>query len=272
MQLTPEVINLFRKKIYLYYTAHGRTFPWRGSVTPYHILVSEIMLQQTQTDRVLPKYEAFIKQFPDFSTLAHASQALVLAYWSGLGYNRRALYLHRCAQEVMQKHKGILPETEETLLSLPGIGPYTAAAIRTFAFNQPVVLIETNVRTVFIHEFFKKNEKIADTQLLPLIEQTLDDANPRVWYWALMDYGAMLKKSVTNPSRKSRHYAKQSKFVGSRRQIRGQILKLLLASSMTEDKLITKISKEREEIKQVLEQLEKEGFIQKTNHTYQLVQ
>ncbi len=267
MVLTPPQVLSFQQKIYNYYQRFGRSFPWRGSgVTPYEILVSEVMLQQTQSQRVIPKYRAFIQKLPDFLALATAPQSQVLLLWSGLGYNRRALFLKRCAQEVMDKYRGILSADELVLKQLPGIGTYTAAAIAAFAFNKPVVLIETNVRTVFIQEFFEHKKDINDDELLPLIKQVLDYGNPRRWYWALMDYGAHLKKQLGNLNRKSAHYTKQSKFVGSDRQIRGMILKLLLTKPRTEKEVITHISGNALLVKQIIDTLRAEGFITITNN------
>jgi A/G-specific adenine glycosylase len=186
----------------------------------YRILVSEIMLQQTQVERVLDKYKVFIRIFPDFSSLAVAPLADILKVWQGLGYNRRAVALQKIAISVMKESRGRLPVTREELLKLPGIGKYTASAILTFACNQPNIFIETNIRRVFIHFFFRDRENISDAEILPLIEMTLDAGNPREWYYALMDYGAMLKKTVENPNRKSSHYKKQAPFHGSNRQLR----------------------------------------------------
>lgn len=186
------------------------------------------MLQQTQVDRVIPKYESFLNRFPSFSELAAASKQEVLRFWSGLGYNRRGLNLQKAAMQVIALHQGKLPSDHQLLDSLPGIGPATASSIQAFAFNLPSVFIETNVRSVFIHEFFPTLEKVPDSKILSLVGETLDRDNPRKWYNALMDYGTMLKSLFKNPSKKSLAYAKQSKFSGSKRQIRGYLLKLLL--------------------------------------------
>lgn len=223
-----EQTEAFRSTILENYRLYGRSFPWRETRDPYAILVSEMMLQQTQTLRVLPKYEAWLKLFPDALTLANAPLSDVLAAWNGLGYNSRAKYLQNACREVCKKYNGIFPDTKDGLDSLPGVGPYTAGAVSTFAYNNPEVFIETNIRSVFIFFFFNgSEEKIPDDRLLPLVEQTLDRRNPREWYYALMDYGAELKKRVKNPSRKSSQYAKQSKFEGSLRQARGAILRQL---------------------------------------------
>lgn len=226
--LSEEQISAFRSTIHENYRLYGRSFPWRKTHDPYAILVSEMMLQQTQTLRVLPKYEAWLVLFPDAASLASAPLSDVLAAWNGLGYNSRAKYLQNACREVCGKYNGIFPGTKDGLDSLPGVGPYTAGAVSAFAYNNPEVFIETNIRSVFIFFFFNgTEEKIPDQLLLPLVEQTLDRNNPREWYYALMDYGAELKKRVKNPSRKSAQYAKQSKFEGSLRQARGAILRQL---------------------------------------------
>jgi A/G-specific adenine glycosylase len=224
---TPDAIGLLRSAVYAYYGEHGRDLPWRKTSDPYHILVSEVMLQQTQVDRVIPKYVSFIRRFPDFASLASASSSEVLGEWQGLGYNRRALSLQKAAKTVMKDHGGVLPQDKATLMTLPGIGDYTASAIRAFAFNQPDAVIETNIRAVFIHHFFPEEERVADAQLLPVVEAAIDRDNPRRWYQALMDYGVRLKQQ-DNASRRSAHHRPQSRFQGSRRQARGEILRILL--------------------------------------------
>jgi A/G-specific adenine glycosylase len=218
----------FRQTVFDHFAKRGRQFPWRETRDPYAIWVSEIMLQQTQTERVVPKYVAFLAAFPTVQDLAHAEPTEVLKLWQGLGYNRRGLALHKAAQQVVQDHDGIMPNTEEALQSLPGIGAYTAAAICAFAYNQPAVMIETNIRRVFIHHFFHDSHEVHDRDIMTYIAQTVDKEHPREWYYALMDYGAALPKQIANPNRKSKHYVKQSTFEGSNRQVRGAIMKLSL--------------------------------------------
>lgn len=214
--------------VWEHYTQRGRhSLPWRKTQNPYRILVSEVMLQQTQVDRVLPKYKAFLKEFPTVHALAKAPLSAVLIAWQGLGYNRRAKMLHRCAQEVVRSHKGVFPREFVALLALPGVGPYTAAAVSAFAYNEPVPLIETNVRTVYIHHFFTGKDEVTDGEILALVVKTMSQEKPREWYWALMDYGSHLKKTVGNVNARSKHYIKQSTFKGSDRQIRGAILRIL---------------------------------------------
>lgn len=231
----------FQAKVLTYYTQNGRhDLPWRRTKNPYRILVSEVMLQQTQVARVIPKYTEFLKVFPTIQALAEASNIQVVRIWSGLGYNRRALFLKRAAEAIVQEHKGIFPKDVTTLEALPGVGSYTARAVVIFAYNQPEVCIETNIRSAFIHEFFPKKKVVTDAKILPLIGQALDTKNPRQWYWALMDYGAYIKQTIGNPSRKSAHHTKQSLFKGSVRQIRGEIMRQCLSQGFVTKKEIVK--------------------------------
>lgn len=209
-----------------------RSMPWRDDTRPYYILVSELMLQQTQVDRVIPKFNVFISRFPDEKSLAVAPLADVLTLWSGLGYNRRAKYLHDSAKKIMTEFKGSFPQSKADIISLPGVGPGTAGAIITYAFNQPVTFIETNIRTVYFHHFFEDGDKVSDAQLLPIIERTLAVDHPREFYWALMDYGAWLKKNGAGRITQSKHYKKQSPLKGSVRELRGLIVKQLASSDI----------------------------------------
>ncbi len=222
------------------------------------------MLQQTGADRVKSRFEPFLGRFPDFPTLAQATPGEVLAAWQGLGYNRRALALKSLAERVTNDFGGLLPEDEHQLRTLPGIGPYTAAAVLVFAFNQPVVMIETNIRRVFIHCFFQDRTGISDSEIRPLVRDTLDRGNPCGWYNALMDYGAFLSTLPGNPNRRSRHYQRQSRFEGSVRQVRGRILRILLESGqLTETILCGKLDISPAAIEPVLRGLEEEGFIER---------
>ncbi len=218
------------------------------------------MLQQTQVSRVTEKFRAFLKLFPNFESLAVAPAGEVIKAWSGLGYNRRALFLHQSAQMIMVEYGGRLPKDQQELTKLPGVGWNTAGAVLAYAYNLPAVFIETNIRRVLLHHFFQDKAGISDAQLLPLIEQTVDRKNPREWYWALMDYGTYLAATVENPNRRSRHYNKQSKFEGSRRQVRGKILKLLMDKpSVAISQLEQKIQDPR--VAEVAHELAEEGFV-----------
>lgn len=250
--------DAFRSFINSWYVLYGRhSLPWRLTTDPYVILLSELMLQQTQVSRVIPKYAAFLQSFPTIASLRTAQLADVLKLWQGLGYNRRAKYLWQLAQ-----HVDHLPTSESELLQLPGIGPYTASAICAFAFNQPVVMIETNIRTVFLYHFFPHQQNVADKDVLPLVSTTMDRSNPRQWYWALMDYGSYLKSIVPNPSRTSRHHTKQTKFAGSVRQTRGEIIRLLLEhDKLSQDEMVALRPYLQTNITQALYQLESENMI-----------
>jgi A/G-specific adenine glycosylase len=258
----PKSIDKFKQTIYQYYAEHRREMPWRVSRNPYHILVSEIMLQQTQVGRVLAKYEEFTSRFPDFDSVSKARLQEILGVWQGLGYNRRAIALQKICRLVVTEYGGVLPSFAETLQTFPGIGPATAGAICAFAFNQPTVFIETNIRRVFIHFFFPNKNGVKDKEILPLVEGTLDTRNPRRWYHALMDYGAMLKKEEHNPNRRSAHYNRQAPFQGSNREIRGLILKTLLDKpELTERELIRSVGKSPKRVQPIITQLIREGFL-----------
>lgn len=267
-------ITDFQKEIWGYYREHGRhEMLWRKTNDPYRIVVSEIMLQQTQVDRVTPKYKEFIKAFPNFSALARAPLSRVLSAWQGLGYNRRALFLKKLAEVVVEKYKGKLPSDPEILHTLPGIGEATAGSIAAFAFNHPSVFIETNIRRVFIHFFFPKSKKVNDNAVMKLVAQAVDQKNPREWYLALMDYGTMLAvREKENPNRKSAHYVKQKKFVGSDRQVRGKIVAMLIQKkSLTARTVAQQMNEPLERIEKIFAQLEKEGFVRRKGKVFSII-
>jgi len=271
ISLSTAEARKFRQKIYRHYEKYGRRFPWRETRDPYRILVSEIMLQQTQTGRVVEKFGEFIAAFPDITGLARAELKAILKVWQGLGYNRRALYLKRLARMVISDYGGVIPDNQKELEELPGLGPATSASIAAFAFNRPVVFLETNIRTVFIHHFFPGEEKIRDSAILPLAEAALDRDNPRRWYNALMDYGTMLKKNGVNPGRRSLHYVRQSPFKGSDRQIRGKSLRLLGDhASLTRDEMIARLAGDSGRITRILNQLVKEGLLREEKERYRI--
>lgn len=235
---------------------------WREVINPYYVVVSEVMLQQTQTGRVEKKFPLFIELFPTFEALAQAPFVNVLECWVGLGYNRRARALHEISNRVCKDFGGQLPSEIEVLETFKGLGKATASSIVAFAFNKPTVFIETNIRTVYLHTFFPGEEGISDSELLPYIEATVDKKNPREWYYALMDYGVMLKKQYKNPSRNSRHHVVQSKFEGSRRQVRGAVLKYLVKSGeVQKQKLLKELLFDQSTVESVLLDLQKEGLI-----------
>jgi A/G-specific adenine glycosylase len=223
-------IRKFRKIVLSYYNEAGRDFPWRGKVSPWGILVSEFMLQQTQTERVTRYWQRWMKLWPSPAALAKASLAEALREWSGLGYNRRCKNLLDCAAIIASEKGGKVPDNPQELLPLPGVGPYIAGAVACFAYNYPSVFIETNIRAAVLHFFFPSKTGVKDSEIFPILETALDSDKPRIWYYALMDYGAMLKKTGVNPGRRSAHYTRQSPFNGSFRQVRGRILKTLIAN------------------------------------------
>jgi A/G-specific adenine glycosylase len=251
----------FKRLIRTHWRNHGRhDLPWRLTTDPYAILVSEVMLQQTQVSRVVDKHREFLMVFPTFRALARAPVSRVLKVWQGLGYNRRALQLHRCAQVVVREHKGKLPAEYETLRKLPGIGPYTAGAVLAFAFNAPHPVIETNIRRVYLHHYFSGRRKVADSTLLKVVERTLDRKNPRIWYSALMDYGTHLATAVPNPNRRSRSYTRQPTFEGSLRQLRGRILRHLTKhGAISHPELASLMQDKRTGV--AIAALEREGFV-----------
>lgn len=271
--ISRKEVMLFQRQVYLTYKTHSRAhLPWRQTQNPYHILVSELMLQQTQAERVVPKYLLFIKSFRTISELAKAKPSKILRVWQGLGYNRRALYLKKIAETIAHTYGGKFPEEYSQLIALKGIGQSTAGAILNFAYNKATPFIETNIRTTYIHHFFKNSSSVSDTDILSLVSKTIDNKNPRQWFYALYDYGTQLKTSLgkrrTQIHVKSTSYIKQSKFLGSNRQIRGEILRILLKikkgsvpTIIKESKLL--ISIEAKLVKHILTQLEKEGFVSK---------
>ena len=267
-----------------------RDLPWRRTYDPYAIWISEVMLQQTQVSRVDGRWQRWLERFPTVDALAAAAPSDVLEEWQGLGYNRRALSVHRAAQAISEAG-GVFPQDPKELVKLPGIGPATAAGIRAFAFNLHGVYLETNVRTVFLHELYPQAEGVPDSELVPLVELTCPasiagaadaaatELTPRSWYYALLDYGAYLKKTIPNPSRRSKSHVKQSRFKGSHRQKRAELLRVLLAhkdeggaefETLHQELCQIEVSAGRETLDEqvtlgLLEELAKEGFCQKND-------
>ncbi len=269
-------IHKLQQTILGWYKQNGRQLPWRETTDPYKILVSEMMLQQTQVDRVLPKYHLFFMQFPTLHALAMAPVAEVLRTWSGLGYNRRALYLHRCVYAIYEKNKGTFPETTDELLKLPGIGKYTAAAVLSFAYNKNIPVIDVNIERIFNRVFYGK--KINYSALLP-------ENSSRDWHNALMDIGALfctaknpkcpecpiknLCASAHNQKRIEATWKKKKivPFKKSDRIVRGTILKLLTRKNKQTVDILYKqlleqnIKRERKKFDEVITQLEKDGLV-----------
>lgn len=227
------LIRDFKTTLQRYYEPPlKRSMPWRdpdknGYFDPYKILVSEIMLQQTQVGRVTEYFNRFLSRFPDVSTLAAVDLAEVLVVWKGLGYNRRARFVHQAARSITENFEAVVPNDIDRLISLPGVGKNTAGAVLAYAFNQPTIFIETNVRTIYIHHFFSDEPTVSDKQIEDVLKMTIDLHSPREFYWALMDYGTEFKKEHKNMNSRSKHYVKQKPFKGSLRELRGRILWLV---------------------------------------------
>lgn len=266
-----DSLAAFQEAVLAHYREHGRDLSWRRTRDPYAILVSEVMLQQTQVSRVVPKYEAFLAAFPTIEALASAPLADVLRVWSGLGYNRRAKALHEAARAIVEHHQGAVPRSYEALRALPGIGHATAAQVLAFAFGVAVPYVETNIRAAFIHWFFPERDQVSDRELLPLVEATLDRADPRTWYYALMDYGAALKRAVPNPSRRSAHHVRQAAFAGSSREARGAVLKMLASRGRaTTTRIAADSGIDVGRIATAIEALAREGLVVRDGRSWRL--
>jgi len=226
LELNSQKIELFRHKIFDFYRLNRRSFPWRESSDRYAVMISEIMLQQTQAERVVPKYTAWLQHFPDVAALASAQLKDVLAMWSGLGYNSRAVRLHRSASIILECFGGIVPSTPELLKKLPGIGEYTCRSIPVFADNFDVAAVDTNIRRILIHEFMLA-EDIAPINLQQVADAVLPRGQSREWHNALMDYGALL---LTSKRSGIRSLSRQSTFLGSKRWYRGRLVHDLVRS------------------------------------------
>jgi len=258
----PPTPQAFQKFVLRYFKKSGRAFPWRATRDPYKILVSEVMLQQTQTERVVVKYEEFLNIFPTWEALRQATPAEVVKVWMGLGYYRRAFNLHKAAQCVWNEYGGVPPETAEGLKNLPGVGPYTAAAVAAFAFGEPAPMIETNIRAVYLYTFYPQVCEVSDKEILRKVEETLYRRDPRSWFYALMDLGVELKKHTKGINQRSKHHVKQSKFEGSQRQVRAAVLRVVAeAASIRLADIPRKISYEPEKIEAAIKALQAEGLI-----------
>ncbi len=271
-------IAAFRREVWAFYQRGRRSFPWRETSDPYAILVSEFMLQQTQVQRVLTAYPSFVERFPSLPALAEASLEQVLEQWGRLGYSRRALHLRRAARHTLDHYGGVLPGTAQELQTLPGVGPATAAAVAAFAFGEPTVLLETNIRSAFIHHFFPGHDLVPDTALRPLVAEAVDHHNPRDWYYALMDLGAFLKRVDRGLTRRAAAYRAQSAFAGSRRALRAAVVREVLEGLGGRPQLEALCAEGEgrlaaytpEMLAGVLEELEREGFLRAEGAGYRI--
>jgi A/G-specific adenine glycosylase len=252
-----------------------RDFAWRDTRDPYAVLVSEVMLQQTQVSRVVPYWERWMADFPDLEALAAAPLEAVLLDWQGLGYNRRAVALKRLAEEVVGAHRAAghagpagLSSDPRALTALPGVGPATAAGVRAFAFDLPSAYLETNVRAVVLHELFADADGVSDRTIVPLVEAAAQraaerDIGAREWNYALLDYGAHLKKTLPNPSRRSAHHSRQSAFEGSHRQKRARLLRAVLGGPGLSAGEYAEGWVEPDLAERILCELEEDGFVRR---------
>ncbi len=269
-----EKYSDFYSQLWDYYDRHGRhDLLWRqpdtgGYFDPYKIMVSEVMLQQTQVTRVTPKYQLFIAKYPTIQSLSNASLGDVLRIWQGLGYNRRAKFLWQAAQQVTHEYQGVMPGSAKELTQLAGVGINTAGAIMAYAYNEAEIFIETNIRTVYIHHFFSDQQNVSDSDIRSIVADTIDTESPRTFYWALMDYGSYLKQNVGNLNTVSASYKKQSTFHGSKRQIRGTVIRELSKDSRSYEQLQEIIHDER--LDAVLADLQAEDLVRKQSNYYSL--
>lgn len=263
--LTTGLARSFQRFLMRFYASCGRDLPWRKTTDPYPILVSEFMLQQTRVERVLSKYPEFLGRFPDIGALARAPRHEVLLAWQGLGYNRRALALHEMARRIGNEYQGSIPLDRTLLDTFPGIGSATAGAIVVFSTNRPEIFIETNIRRVYIHLFFPDAPEVHDREIVPILGKTLMKKRPREFYYALMDYGSILKRGTGNPNARSSSYSRQSSFEGSDRQLRGIILRHLLSrGGAREEELRGLVPVEHGRLERILRGLESDGFIERS--------
>jgi len=273
--MTPEK---FRSLVWKHYRMHGRhDLPWRKTSDVYKVIVSEVMLQQTQVDRVMPFYKKFIKQFPTVSKLAKAPLSDVLKAWQGLGYNRRAKLLREATQKLVSTRPSVTRSNLVTdvlvarLEELPGVGPYTARAVAAFAFNEDVIVIETNIRTAVMHHFFPRKKKVSDTEIEKILAKVLPKGEARGWYSALMDYGAYLKRSGISHNARSTTYTRQSKFPGSLREARGAILRELAKGSRSKKQIAELLGSGRsEQMLRALAALRADGLVRTGRGRYAL--
>jgi A/G-specific adenine glycosylase len=289
MTADASVIQKIQDELLAWYKKNGRDLPWRQAEDPYRIMVSEIMLQQTQAPRVVPKYLEWLIQFPTVKALALASPGEVIRHWQGLGYNRRALFLQRAAIAVVELHE--FPRSVDALQKLPGIGPYTAAAICSFAYNQDVALVDTNIKRFYQLIVFGDVVEPTAKEIDAIALSFLPRGHSREWHNALMDIGTILsscrgaraqqkKLMELLPNITLLHLPvvsdeplkrpKQSIFKNSRRYWRGRIIDALRAHPLTQQGLVQAMSECPYPIEEILIELEKDKLIQRDGRLLQL--
>jgi A/G-specific adenine glycosylase len=263
-----------------WYAANARDLPWRRTTNAYAILVSEVMLQQTQVRRVIPRYFSFLERFPDLETLASSALKDVLEEWSGLGYNNRAERLRRCAQAVVSARgpggagravsrpeatadpdgRAALPADLRSLQALPGLGPYTARAVLIFAQNADLAAVDANVRRVLTHELRLPHD-LSVPALQSVADAVLPPGRSRDWHNALMDYGALV---LTSRATGIAARARQAPFAGSRRWWRSRVVRALLADGpQTAADLGSTLSLDDERLEELLNLLERDGIVER---------
>jgi A/G-specific adenine glycosylase len=262
MELDSKRVVAFQMKIMDWWKANTRNLPWRKDPSPYKVLVSEFMLQQTQVSRVIPKFDEFMESFPTIESLAKAETKQLLQVWSGLGYNRRAVWLKEAAKQIVESHG--FPQSLEELQKLKGVGPYTSRSVLIFAFNKDLAAVDTNIRRVLIAEGLA-TEAMSEKQLQFIAEVVLLKGRSRDWHNALMDYGSqVMTPSTTGISPTS----KQSCYEGSSRQVRGAIIRTLTGTSELGLEEIVKLLEcnvRESELESIMTQLVKDGLVEVTD-------
>jgi A/G-specific adenine glycosylase len=259
-------VTQFQNKILQYYKKNGRDLPWRNTTDAYNILISELMLQQTQVSRVIDYYTTWLKTWPTIQHLAQANFKDVLQAWMGLGYNTRGINLHKASKIIVQHYNADVIAAMDEYKKIPGVGKYTSQAVKIFSTNADIVTVDTNIRRIFIHEF-DLSQDISDSELWSIAQHCLPKGKSRQWHNALMDYGAMYltsKKTGISPK------TKQSTFEGSDRQIRAQILRDLLNTPLTIHDLTQHYDHTTDRLLKILEKMKKQGIIKKEKEKYLL--
>jgi A/G-specific adenine glycosylase len=262
MKLTQKQISSFQSMIFTWWEKNRRDLPWRHTHDPYKIAVSEIMLQQTQVLRVITKYREFIKEFPTVFDLAKVTTASVLRLWKGMGYNRRALYLRNMAKVVVKEYQGKFPVDEKLLIQLPGLGMYTARAILVFAYEKDIACVDTNIRKIITHFFFK-DEAQKDLVIQQVADQLVPVGKSWEWHQALMDYGALTMPNAKCPMLNTKK--KSVPFRQTNRFYRGRIIDMLREKKYLETKIINYIfnqfNKQEYETQSIINSLIKDGLV-----------